>query len=121
MILATAFLCAVVAVYDGDTLTCDSGVRVRLAGVNSREMHGNPCPNNRPCPAMSAQESRAVLSGMIVGRTLRCVQVGTSFRRVVATCQLPDGRDLSCALLSAGSVERWDRYWSEYRMGRCDD
>lgn len=119
MILATAFLCAVVAVYDGDTITCDSGVRVRLAGVNSREMHGNPCPHNRPCPTMPAKQSRAVLAGMIEGRTLACVKVGTSYRRVVATCSI-EGRDLGCALLAAGSVARWDRYWSEYKLPRCE-
>lgn len=119
MILTAAFLCAVVANYDGDTFTCADGRSVRISGVNSREMHGNPCPRSRPCPTMPAKQSRAVLAGMIEGRTLACVKVGTSYRRTVATCSI-EGRDLGCALLAAGSVARWDRYWREYGLEPCD-
>lgn len=117
--IAAALLCLVASVYDGDTLTCADRTRVRIAGVNAREMHGNPCPGDRPCPAMAAPQAQRITSGMVLGKTLRCRAVGKSWDRVVADCTLPSGAGLSCALIAAGAAVRWDSYWRQYRMPPC--
>ncbi len=116
--MMAAFLCAVVSIVDGDGLRCQDATAVRLAGVNARELHGAPCPRGRPCPAMPARQSRAVLSRMALGKTLRCRSVDISYRRIVARCSV-GGVDLSCAMIAAGAAVRWDSYWRRYRMAPC--
>lgn len=115
--LAASFACHVVKVHDGDTFTCDDRTRVRVAGVDANEMNGT-CHN--VCAAMNAKQARDYTASLIMGRTIRCEAVGQSYRRIVARCTLPDRRSLSCTLISHGAAVRWDRYWTRYRMGRCE-
>lgn len=56
---------------------------------------------------------------LTLGKQLTCQPVGTSYKRMVARCTLPDGRSLSCAAVAAGAATRWDRYWRQYGMEAC--
>jgi endonuclease YncB( thermonuclease family) len=113
------FLCPVTSVHDGDTLRCADGRRVRLAAIAAREIDGNRCQPGHPCPRASAQAARAALSRLASGRRLVCVRDGTSFNRTVGWCRLPDGRDLSCAMVATGTVLRWPRHDPTGRLLRC--
>jgi endonuclease YncB( thermonuclease family) len=109
------FLCAVAAITDGDTLRCEDGTRVRLAGISARERNGT-CLRSHPCPAASAEEATAALRRIVAGQTLRCQATGMTFGRVAAWCW--SGRvDVSCAMVRSGTVAVWARYW---RGHGCD-
>ncbi|MDG6080261.1 hypothetical protein E3U23_13795 [Erythrobacter litoralis] len=119
---ATAMLiCTPIAVWDDDgPIRCEEGPKIRLAGIAVREIDGT-CRPHHPCPDAPGIEARNALvrllggakgqwkSGHIVVSTkpMRCGQVGRSYGRVVATCRLADGRDLSAAMLRTGTVLRW--------------
>jgi len=111
------FLCLVVAVTDGDGIRCADGTRIRLAAINARELHGTPCPRNRPCPPMSGNAARSTLQRLVAGRTIQCRKVGVSYHRVVADCTV-DARNVSCAMVAAGAAAWWPEYARRYRM-RC--
>lgn len=111
------FTCAVVQVHDGDTFTCADHTKIRVAGIDANELDGS-CHN--ACAAMPADASRRYVTALVLRRTLSCQPLGRSYARIVARCRLPDGRDLSCAAITAGAAVRWDQYWSRYRMGGCD-
>ena len=127
---ATAFTCSPVAVYDGDgPIWCSEGPHIRLSGIAAREMDGS-CRRGHPCPDASAMAARDALvsllggargvraTGHIIvrGPTLRCVSTGPARgNRTGAWCTLPDGRDLSCAMVATGTVLRWERYWGNHR------
>ena len=107
MIAIAAFVCAVVAVHDGDTLRCASGVRVRLAGIDAPEI--GKCPRYRWCAPGDAVASREALKRMVIGRVIRCTVAGVSYDRTVAWCRTPAGGDVSCAMFRAGrAIRRWD-------------
>jgi endonuclease YncB( thermonuclease family) len=118
LILAIALICTVAAISDGDTWRCTDRTRIRLAGVNARELHGDPCPRGRPCPAMPAREAKATLERMILGKTLRCQALGTSYKRIVASCTI-NGIDIRCRLIASGAVADWERYRRAYGLRRC--
>jgi endonuclease YncB( thermonuclease family) len=113
------FLCPVASVHDGDSLRCADGRRVRLAAIAAREIDGNRCQPGHPCPDASAQAARDALRRLTIGRRLVCVMDGTSFNRTVGWCRLPDGRDLSCAMVATGTVLRWARHDPTGRLLRC--
>jgi endonuclease YncB( thermonuclease family) len=110
--------CIVDRVIDADTLSCAGGRRVRLGGINAREKDG-ACRPGAPCPAMRDAQARPIVERLILRKRLTCQPVDMSYRRVVAACQLPDGRDLSCALARTGAVVWWPRYMAKYRMEVC--
>jgi endonuclease YncB( thermonuclease family) len=110
--------CLVVAVTDADTIRCADGTRIRIAAINAREKDGS-CIRNAPCPAMRHEQAKPIVERMTVGRTLRCVPVGVSYRRVVADCRLPDGRSLSCSIVAARAASWWASFATRYRMGGC--
>lgn len=116
---APAFECQVVRVHDGDTLTCSSGVRVRLNAINARELDGS-CGTGHPCSAAPAAAAREYLARMALGRTLACRQTGTSYNRVTAWCAAENGADLSCEMVRSGMAARWDRYDREGRLRQCE-
>jgi len=120
---STIFACTPVAVYDGDgPVWCREGPRIRLEGIAAREMDGT-CRRGHPCPKASAEASRDALVRLLGGPrgtlrtghirvrypTMQCRQAGTSYDRVVASCRLNDGRDLSTAMIATGTVLRWRR------------
>lgn len=125
MIVApTVFICQVVSVHDGDgPIRCASGVKIRVAGIQAPDYEcAEPCRERHPgyvCSDRLADRSRAIVTRMVLKRTLTCQPVGKSYSRVVARCRFPDGRDLSCAILAAGAASRWDSYWRRYRMPAC--
>lgn len=111
--------CEVVSVYDADgPIRCRNGVKIRVAGVNAREVDGT-CRSNAPCPLMRHEQAKPITERLVLRKTLTCQRVGTSYRRVVARCQLPDGRSLSCALIASGAAVKWPSYWRRYEMGKC--
>ena len=71
------------------------------------------------CDDLAAKRSKQIMERLTLGKRLTCQPVGTSYKRVVARCTLPDGRSLSCAAVAAGAAARWDRYWHRYGMGEC--
>lgn len=111
-------LCLVASVHDGDTLTCADGTRIRIAAINARELHGAPCPRDRPCPPMPAAAARDRLARIVAGRTIQCRQVGISYRRVVADCSV-GGRNVGCAMVAAGAAAWWASYAARYNIRRC--
>lgn len=118
------FACLVLAVHDGDgPLRCASGEKIRIAGVQAPDFTtAEPCQQHRAeyvCDDAAAEHARDIVSRMVLNRTLQCEPYGMSYARVVARCTLPDGRDLSCAVIAAGAGARWDRYWQRYRLPEC--
>ena len=108
---AALFECRVKSVYDGDTLTCFGGTRVRLQAVAAREMEGNSCRPGHPCPAASARAARDTLRALApVGRTLTCERTGTSYDRVTAWCWNGAGQELSCGMVESGTALLWAKY-----------
>jgi endonuclease YncB( thermonuclease family) len=113
-----AFECQVTRVHDGDTLTCSSGVRVRLNAINARELDGS-CGTGHPCPAASANAARDYLARLALGQILACRQTGTSYNRVTAWCARENGSDLSCAMIRSGMAAPWERFDPEGRLRDC--
>lgn len=115
------FSCTPVAVWDGDgPIWCQEGPRIRLEGIAARERDGT-CRPGHPCPRASAEASWHALVNLLGGPrgtlrtghiqvrypTMQCRRAGTSHERVVASCQLSDGRDLSAAMIRTGTVLEW--------------
>lgn len=118
------FTCDVVRVHDGDgPLTCSSGVKVRIAGVQAPDFEdAEPCRTGKAayvCDDRRAREARRITAGLTLGKRLTCTAVDRSWNRVVARCWLPDNRSLSCAVIANGAAWRWDAYWRRYRMEGC--
>lgn len=117
------FTCSAVAVWDGDgPIWCASGPKLRIAGIAARELDGS-CRPGHPCPKASGIAARDALVRLLggprgVNRTkhilidpvmLTCRSAGDGMRdRTAASCALPDGRDLASAMVSTGTVLRWD-------------
>lgn len=86
-------------VIDGDTIDI-SGTRIRLAGIDAPEMD-HPYGRNAKWTLLNlckGQEVRAVFDGDL------------SHDRTVATCYLPDGRDLSAEMVKAGMAIDWPKF-----------
>lgn len=86
-------------VIDGDTLDI-GGKRIRLAGIDAPELdhpYGKAAKSTliRLC---QGQEVRAEFDGL------------ASYDRNLATCFLPDGRDLSAEMVRAGMAIDWPKY-----------
>ncbi len=121
------FVCEVVKVHDGDgPLWCRSGQKVRVAGIQAPDFESaEPCCRldarraNYTCDDAAAARSQQTVSGLTLGKRLVCQPTGTSYKRVVPRCTLPDGRSLSCAAIAAGAAVRWDTYWRRYKMREC--
>lgn len=128
----TMFTCTPVTVWDGDgPVKCAEGPKLRLAGIAAREIDGS-CRAGQPCPDASGIQARDALvralggpkgttrNGHVVvlGPKLACVSEGSARgSRTAAWCKLPDGRDLSCAMIKTGTAVRWSRY---DRKNRCN-
>lgn len=86
-------------VIDGDTIDI-AGTRIRLAGIDAPEMD-HPFGKNAKWALVNlckGQEVRAVFDGDL------------SHDRTVATCYLPDGRDLSAEMVKAGMAIDWPKF-----------
>jgi micrococcal nuclease len=86
-------------VIDGDTIDI-SGTRIRLSGIDAPEMD-HPYGKN----------AKWTLVNLCKGHEVRAVFDGDlSHDRTVATCYLPDGRDLSAEMVKAGMAIDWRKF-----------
>jgi len=107
-------------VIDGDTIDI-GGIRIRLAGIDAPEMD-HPYGKN----------AKWTLISLCKGQAVRAVfDEELSHDRVVATCYLPDGSDLSAEMVKAGMAIDWPKFsrgkYSELevpgirkKLWRCD-
>lgn len=102
---AWAFQATVVSVHDGDTLTLDTGQRVRLWGID--------CPEEKSrkwAKQPGADEARDFVAAMTMMQIVEVEQKGRSYDRIVAVVTLTDGRNVSGELVSAGLAWVEPRY-----------
>lgn len=89
---AWAVRAMVVAVHDGDTITVNDGVRVRLFGIDAPELAQ---PGGR--------ESREYLAGLVLRKQVELIVRDTDqYGRTVAVVQLLDGREANALMVQAG-------------------
>lgn len=85
-----------VSVIDGDTIIIQ-GTRIRLAGIDAPELEDPYGP-----------AAKWAMARLCKGQVVRAVTDGEqSYERLVATCYLPDGRDLSAELVKLGLALDW--------------
>jgi endonuclease YncB( thermonuclease family) len=105
------FDCRVMSVSDGDTWTCEDGLRVRMWGASAPDR-----------VADGKREATRWTASRIAGQDLRCVVKGYNPAtprykkpRVVGQCSL-DGVDFGCALIRSGhGIEDTDFSLGAYR------
>ena len=86
-------------VIDGDTVEI-AGTRIRLAGIDAPEL-------DHPY----GKTAKWALVNLCKGQEVRAVFEGSlSHDRTVATCYLPDGRDLSAEMVRAGLAIDWPKF-----------
>ncbi len=97
-------------VIDGDTIDI-GGKRIRLAGIDAPELD-HPFGKN----------AKRELIKLCQGQQVRAEFDGTlSHDRSMATCYLPDGRDLSAEMVKAGLAIDWPKYSAgKYRRFETD-
>ncbi|MGV8955393.1 MAG: thermonuclease family protein [Cypionkella sp.] len=86
-------------VEDGDTIYI-GGVSIRLAGIDAPEI-GDPYSNNAKFALI------ALCKGHLITAQL---EDHSSHGRHVATCYLPDGRDLSAEMVKLGLALDWRKF-----------
>lgn len=98
-------------VIDGDTIDI-GGRRIRLAGIDAPELD-HPYGKN----------AKSVLIRLCQGQVVRAEFDGASSHdRSMATCYLPDGRDLSTEMVKAGMAIDWPKYsGGKYRQFEVAD
>lgn len=110
-------------VADGDTVRIE-GNRIRLIDIDAPELE-QTCydPNGKewPCGEVASGELRKALRG----KTLTCQPHGLDqYRRVLATCSLPDGTDINAWMIrqgwavSFGYARVYDKEETEARSAR---
>lgn len=86
-------------VIDGDTIDI-AGARIRLAGIDAPEL-------DHPF----GQAAKYAMMRLCKGMVIRAVTEGdVSHDRLVATCFLPDGRDLSAEMVKMGHAIDWPKF-----------
>ena len=121
-VLAGPVAAEVVEVVDGDTIAVrariwlgqDLETRVRLAGIDTPELHGK-CARERRLAAAARDFVRMRLGAGAVA--LRDVQLGKYAGRVVARVTTADGEDVAAALIGAGLARAYD---GGARSGWCE-
>lgn len=86
-------------VIDGDTIVI-AGTHIRLAGIDAPEL-------DQPY----GQKAKFAMIALCKGQIVRAILTeGMTYERVVAKCVLPDGTDLSAALVAQGLALDWARF-----------
>lgn len=86
-------------VIDGDTIVI-GGLKVRLSGIDAPELH-HPW----------GRKAKAALAALCKRRKITAhTHSKTSYDRIVARCYLPDGTDLSAAMVINGLALDWSAY-----------
>lgn len=86
-------------VLDGDTIIIRDS-RIRIAGIDAPELD-HPWGN----------KAKWAMIHMCKGQTITAVVTGElSYDRLVATCYLPDGRDIAAELVKQGLALDWPRF-----------
>ncbi len=86
-------------VIDGDTIVIRN-TRIRLAGIDAPEL-------DQPWGKSAKFAMIALCKGKVITAE---VQEGESYDRIVAKCFLPDGTDLSAALVEQGLALDWAKF-----------
>ena len=99
----------VARVVDGDTF--------KLSGQSqSIRVWGLDAPERNKAGGSAAT---ATLNALISGQTLSCVVVDIDrYQRLVGQCFLPDGRDITAAMIKTGTATEYCRYSKGY-YGTC--
>ncbi|MDJ0995621.1 MAG: thermonuclease family protein [Dinoroseobacter sp.] len=98
-------------VVDGDTIQIGK-VRLRLAGIDAPEL-------DHPWGKKAKWELVRLCKGQVVTAKL---EPELSYDRPVATCYLPDGRDLSAEMVKAGLALDWPKFsGGKYASLETDD
>ena len=99
----------VARVVDGDTF--------KLSGQSlSSRVWGLDAPERNKAGGSAAT---AALNALILGQTLSCVVVDIDrYQRLVGQCFLPDGRDITAAMIMTGTATEYCRYSKGY-FGTC--
>ena len=99
----------VARVVDGDTF--------KLSGQSqSIRVWGLDAPERNKAGGSAAT---AALKALISGQTLSCVVVDIDrYQRLVGQCFLPDGRDITAAMIMTGTATEYCRYSKGY-YGTC--
>jgi endonuclease YncB( thermonuclease family) len=95
----------VTRVVDGDTFWISTaGTSIRVWGLDAPE-------TNQPGGARAT----AALSRLIAGQTLSCRQRDIDrYGRIVGQCFLPDGRDITAAMIASGTATEYCRFSGNY-------
>lgn len=99
------------SVIDGDTIEV-RGTRIRIAGIDAPESD-QVCTRADGRPYRCGGAAAAFLDDMLAGRNVACRANGTSYDRVVATCDV-GGSDVGSAMVAAG----WALDYARYSGGR---
>jgi micrococcal nuclease len=86
-------------VVDGDSIIIDK-VMIRLAGIDAPEL-------DQPYGQNAKQALMRLCRGQIIRAT---VDDSDHYDRTVATCHLPDGRDLSAEMVTCGMALDWPKF-----------
>ena len=86
-------------VVDGDTIVIDNRM-IRLAGIDAPEL-------DQPY----GQNAKWTLIRLCKGQIVEArIEGGDPYDRTVATCRLPDGRDLSAEMVRCGMALDWPKF-----------
>ena len=98
-------------VIDGDTIVIGDA-HIRLAGIDAPELD-HPYGNT----------AKWALIKLCKGQTIRAeLDASMSYDRTVATCYLPDGRDLSAEMVKLGMAVDWAKFsGGKYRQYELPD
>ncbi len=105
---ALADVYGLAVITDGDTLKIGSE-RVRLFGIDAPE--GRQSCEREGVSWLCGQEAGRFLRSLVAGQEITCVEKERDrYGRKVATCALPDGRDIGAVMVGAGLALAYRRY-----------
>lgn len=105
----TDFSGRVTRIVDGDTFWISSrDVRIRVWGLDAPETS-----------QAGGAAATAALTRLTAGQTLQCRQRDIDrYERIVGQCFLPDGRDITAAMIATGTATEYCRF-SRNHYGTC--